>query len=81
MKDLSTYVQAIQNTNSLKEKKELFSEMVEVSSANIKIKTKYKNILKYGITIERKPLTKRIIEDMARNYDMKIRYGVIKCIN
>ena len=78
MKDLSTYVQAIQNTDSLKEKKELFSKMVEVSEASNSIKTKYRNILKFGITMERKPLTKRIVEDMARNYDMKIRYGVIR---
>ena len=78
MIDLTNYVQAIQNTDSLKEKKELFSQMVEVSKASNSIKTKYRNILKYGITIERKPLTKRIVEDMARNYDMKIRYGVIK---
>ena len=78
MIDLTNYVQAIQNTDSLKEKKELFSQMVEASKATNLIKTKYRNILKYGITIERKPLTKRIVEDMARNYDMKIRYGVIK---
>ena len=78
MIDLTNYVQAIQNTDSLKEKKDLFSQMVEVSKASNSIKTKYRNILKYGITMERKPLTKRIVEDMARNYEMKIRNGVIK---
>lgn len=79
MIDLSNYVQAIQNTDSFKEKKELFSEMIDASTAKKATKTKFRTYLKYGITEERKPLTKKIVEKMARNYCfMGEGLGVIK---
>ena len=55
MIDLTNYVHAIKNTDSLKEKKELFSKMIDASKADITTKTKYRTILKYGKTLERKP--------------------------
>ena len=81
MIDLTNYVDAIKNTDSFKEKKELFSKMIDASKADITTKTKYRTILKYDKTLERKPkpLTNRIVEDLARNIQlMGEGLGVIK---
>lgn len=81
MIDLNNYVDAIKNTDSFKEKKELLSEMIDVCRAKKATKTKYRTMLKYGTTIERHPktLTNKIVENLARNISlMGEGLGVIK---